>query len=348
MRELERAARVNAAAFVDRANDAGLTRKDACALIGVDPRTLGGWQLDPQPELVARGRPPTTGTLVVREEVAEAARLAGPHVSVASIHRGFAADLSRREAAAIVARVRAELADELQVLEWLRPGAVWAMDWKTPPAPIDGRYVAVLVVRDLATGALLLAQPVPDTTGETTGRALDGLLVEHGPPPLVMKSDNGSNLICDEAQAPLRAADVELLRSPPGTPSYNGACEAGIGSLATRAAHEAARHGRPGRWSSDDVEAARRQANELTLHPELGGRTAAEAWAARAPITEEERALFRAAVARQRVVAARHLAEAGEDLAAPRTQQAIERLAIKEALVERGLLSIRRRRPMST
>ena len=79
-----------------------------------------------------------------------------------------------------------------------RSGTVWAMDFKTPPTPVDGVFVAILVVRDLASGALLLALPVPDTTAATVACALEALLVEHGPP-LLLKADNGSNLVCDEA-----------------------------------------------------------------------------------------------------------------------------------------------------
>jgi hypothetical protein len=52
------------------------------------------------------------------------------------------------------------------------------------------------------------------------------------------------------------------LLSPPGTPEYNGTCEAGIGSLKTRTHHEAARNDRPGEWTCDDVEGARMMDNE--------------------------------------------------------------------------------------
>lgn len=342
MRELERATRTHSWEFVERARASGLTRKTACALLGVDPRTVATWSGALDRGLEPRGRPPVTGSPVVRAELVELTRLVGPHVSVRTIHQRFAPDVSRRETTALVAHVRAELEEALHVLEWHRAGAVWAVDFKTPPTPVDGVYEAVLVVRDLASGAILLAEPLLHATAANVAACLQALAVEHGPP-LVLKADNGSNLICAEAQAPMRAAAVELLRSPPGTPSYNGACEAGIGSLSTRARYEAARHGRPGRWTSDDVEAARRQANELGRHPDLGGRSAAEAWRDRTPVTAAERAAFRGSVARHREVARRHLAEAGADLTAERTQQLVERTAMREALVEQGLLSIRGR-----
>jgi hypothetical protein len=44
----------------------------------------------------------------------------------------------------------------------------------------------------------------------------------------------------------LKAEGIWLLLSPPGTPEYNGACEAGIGSLTTRANHESFRNDCPG------------------------------------------------------------------------------------------------------
>ena len=53
-----------------------------------------------------------------------------------------------------------------------------------------------------------------------------------------------------------------LLLSPPGTPEYNGAVEAGIESLKTRAHFIAARNDPPGEWTRDDVEGPRLMANE--------------------------------------------------------------------------------------
>ena len=54
--------------------------------------------------------------------------------------------------------------------------------------------------------------------------------------------------------------------SPPRTPRYNGSAEAGNGAVKTPSHHEAARHGRIGCWTSDDLEAVRLQAN-LTARP---------------------------------------------------------------------------------
>jgi hypothetical protein len=92
---------------------------------------------------------------------------------------------------------------------------------------------------------------------------------------------------------------------------YNGTREVGIGSLKTRAEHEAAWNGRPGEWTGDDVEAARMQANELsrprghkpacrdaTCRGAGRGSTPDQAWAGRARVTAEEHKAFKEAVAK--------------------------------------------------
>jgi len=52
-----------------------------------------------------------------------------------------------------------------------------------------------------------------------------------------------------------RTVAIPLL-SPPRAPRYNGTVEAGFGSLRTRVYYKAARQGRVGYWTSDDLEAA--------------------------------------------------------------------------------------------
>ena len=83
------------------------------------------------------------------------------------------------------------------------------------------------------------------------------------------------------------------LLSPPRTPWYNGAIEAGIGSLRTRVHHEAARHGRPALWTCDDLEAARRQANRTARPWGHHSPTPHDVWTQRQPITIAERQAFR-------------------------------------------------------
>ena len=157
----------------------------------------------------------------------------------------------------------------------------------------------------------------------------------------MLKSDNGSAFIAEALQDLLAAKSIENLRSPSWTPEYNGSCEAGNGAMAARTRCLAARRG-TGEWSADDCETARSLANAFVRPRGLHGLTPDEAWAARSPITPDERARFRMLVAQceretrldRGLPLDLHLT--GSD------QAAITRAAIRRALVALGLLSIRR------
>jgi transposase InsO family protein len=114
------------------------------------------------------------------------------------------------------------------------------------------------------------------------------------------KCDNGSAFGAAPVADLFAAFGVESLFSPPRMPSYNGAIEAGIGSLKTRTETHAARHDRPGHWSCDDVEAARAEANATARPRGPAGPSPDETWAVRRPVTADERTLFRATVTRLR------------------------------------------------
>jgi len=92
---------------------------------------------------------------------------------------------------------------------------------------------------------------------------------------------------------------VQLLLSPAYTPTYNGACEAGNGTIKHLAHQIACRHNRPEYWTLDDLEAARLLANHRitdrvqTLNPE-------ERLATYIPITTDDRVRFRATIAKHR------------------------------------------------
>jgi hypothetical protein len=92
------------------------------------------------------------------------------------------------------------------------------------------------------------------------------LFVEVGPP-LVLKSDDGSAFIAHVTYQEATDWIVLQLFSPPVTPEYNDACEAGNGSMKTLTDHQAARHGRPGQWSCDDLESARSAAPWISVDP---------------------------------------------------------------------------------
>jgi len=226
----------------------------------------------------------------------------------------------------------------LHVLHWQRPGAVWATDFAEPPLPVDGGYDRLLAVRDLASGMQLAWLPVADESAQTAANVLVALFREHGPP-LALKSDNGSAFISDEIRKLFADWHVWHLRSPPDVPEYNGACEAGIGSMKTRTHHQACRHGRPGAWTCEDAEAARLQANETARPWGSRGPTPAQAWTRHRRLTRLERAAFATTVEQMETDerAARGIpvgARIGQT-----EQAAVRRAVLTRALVAAGLLA---------
>jgi hypothetical protein len=256
----------------------------------------------------------------------------------------FYADIPRRELEDLSRRYKALHARKrrlrLFALRWKVPGAVWAVDHSKPPGPVDGVYPALLAVRDLASGEQLLWQGVEDESAREVELALATLLAEHGAP-LVLKKDNGGALNEARLEALLASHGVIALLSPPRTPSYNGSCEAGIGALKRRTAHQAALQGRPARWSSDDCESARLQANATAsspLSPELPPQAV---WAARPAISGEFRMRFHRVVDMYREEERKKLAEPWEPHdPLPAVE---ERRAVRRALQACGLLHIERR-----
>jgi transposase InsO family protein len=169
---------------------------------------------------------------------------------------------------------------------------VWAIDFSGPLTAVDGRFSYMLAVRDVCTGEQLLWLPVENATGEVARDALAGLFATHGAP-LVLKSDNGSPFTGSVVQELLARHEVSSLLSPPYWPRYNGAIEAGIGSLKDRTEAAACRAGHAGYWTWDNVAQARLEANTLSRPRGSSGPSPEEAWASQTPITSEERAAFR-------------------------------------------------------
>lgn len=296
--------------------------------------------------LTARGRPPDPVANDVRRTVLAVLSVMGPHVGLPTLRR-LIPDLSRGALREMQHRYRYAFRRKsgllLRVLRWNRPGAVWAIDFAEPPLPIDGIFRAEVHVRDLASEKQLMALPAPDERCVNAIAALNALVRWVGVP-LVLKLDNGAAFVADALRGWAAEHGVLLLYSPPRTPSYNGAIEAGIGSMHVRAHYEAARHDRCGQWTCDDLEAARLQANS-TARP-WGGRgpTPDEVFAERRAITPTERAAFLAAYRRheRREREARGIAC---DVTLQHEQQSsVDRAAIGRTLIEQGFLSLRRRR----
>lgn len=239
----------------------------------------------------------------------------GPFVGTATL-QAWCPALSRRVITAWRQRDRRRQRQRLAVLRWTRPGRVWAMDFSTPPQPIDGTYAAILHVRDLASQHPLAALPVVRATATAACDLLRTLCASYDAP-LVLKIDNGSAFVSRELQAWAAQLGILMLYSPAACPRYNGSIEASIGALTTRAHHAAAAAGHPESWTCADVEAARIEAN-------------AQAAARATRITAAERRRFQAQYTRT----------SGGSTAITRAQQ---RTAIAHTLQVLGYVSITRR-----
>lgn len=348
-RQAERTARRSAVAFARWMECRGLTRSATARRLGLSPSALSRWMRrwkQDRMTLRPRGRPVEDVDRDTRADILAVFSVMGPHASLAAL-RDLFPQVARGALDNLLERCRSVYRRRtrwlVHTLRWIRPGTVWATDFTEPPAPIDGQYRYLLLVRDLASGRQLLALPCDGEGAGVVVAALRFLFKLDGRP-LVLKMDNGSAFISAEVETVLREHGVFALFSPPGTPAYNGSVEAGIGSLEVRAFYESARHDRPGEWTCDDVAAARRQAND-TAHPwGLGGPTPERAWENRARVTETEAQQFRSAYDHhgERECAEREI---------PSWQQrshwlraSIDRVALSRALIERGYLLIRSRR----
>jgi hypothetical protein len=345
-RALERTIRRSAVAYARWARSRGLSVAEAADRLTMAPSTLrswlGRWQED-RMALRLRGRPLDRAEREERVAVLALFGLMGPGLGLPTLMDLFP-DVARRELEELQCRYRHVYRRKncllLHVLRWTRAGAVWAVDFAEPPRPIDGVYDRVFVVRDLASGYQLLALPAAGESGDLVRQSLHGLFAWQGAP-LVLKSDNGAPFVCATVLEFLTQWSVLQLRSPEGTPAYNGSVEAGIGSLKTRAHYEAARHDRLWEWTCDDLDAARDQANETARPHGTAGPTPAQAWHARVPVSDEERAAFRSSytkhVERERLE--RRIQEPNQ-----RQRASIDRVAIGRTLIESDLLLVRRRR----
>lgn len=341
--------RVRAVQLGRRLAAAGHRRRAIAAGLGASLRTLAEWERRFDEDRLAvqvRGRPIRPVLSEDGSALAALLEFLGPAATLPVLWRSFP-DLARAE---VEQRLRAYRDDvlckngvEILALRWTWAGAVWAMDFAEPPSPVDATFPYVLSVRDLASGKALLWLPVREKSAVAVRDALRALFVELGPP-LVLKHDNDKAFLTPEIGQLLAVHGVVALRSPCYYPEYNGACEAGIGTLKTYAHHEAARHDRAGEWTCDDVETARLRANELARPRGHAGPSPDELWCGSRQVTAGERHTFGRTVEAERV---RHLERALAENAGPlgdKEQARVERQAIAAALVACGILEVRRRR----
>jgi len=338
----------------------GGSLKQSAELMNLEAGTLRDWNRDWQTTrlpLEPRGRPPVRANSETKEAVECVIHSLGPQVGVPRLE-AFFPQVPRREIEHLLACYREAHTDGdityADVLHWQQPGTVWAMDYTDPPAPVDGKYRDILVVRDLASGTELSALPVPIEKAVHTAAALESLFIQHGPP-LVMKRDNGGTLSAPPVASLLRKYGVSLLPSPVEMPQYNGSCEAGNGGLKTTTHHVASRNGRPGHWTCDDIEEGR-QLNNSTHRP-YGPKGPAPLmmWAQRDRISAKERRAFLREVAKRRSESLRleeetitksqkEATQTGMDAKQKRRHaDTHQRDAVRKTLVSRGYLEYRKR-----
>ena len=308
-RGLEEEVRQEAVGFSHWAKARGGTMAQAAKLLDLKPRTLRQWsasQTNPL-QVIPLGRPPARSDPHRRNEVIGFLDHHGPTVSVSTLREYFPG-MARAELDHLRHRyrwvLRKRYQDTVPVLRWPIPGRVWALDFAEPSEigsvdtlpPVDGLFSYLLAVRDLASGYTLAWLPLPEMTATILVPILRQLFARYGPP-LVLKSDNGSAFRAIETKRFLEQAHVIPLYSPRRWPRYNGAMEAGIGSLKIRTDMHAALHGRSDLWTSDDLAAAVHQGNTFARYH---GLKPVQAWNCRTPIPPGERVRFQLTVQRQR------------------------------------------------
>ena len=294
--------------WADRANRAaapGRRRLDAASLLGIGGPCLDDWTRrwrTGRRGAKARGRPSAQAS---RETLAQVYDILenslGPATSVATL-TGLCPELGRNEAAKCLREYRRQCRIDyhatVNALQWLQPGAVWAMDHTRPPGAVDGLYPQILLVRDLASHFQVAAMPQEAATDHAVADALADLFGRYGAP-LVIKFDNHGAFTGRATQQMLEKWGVLPLVSPPYRPEFNGSVESGGGHFKTRAHILAARMNHPGHWTSNIVEGARLHANRLLYPWERNGPTPEERFDKRRLFAPwERRALRRAFEAR--------------------------------------------------
>ena len=142
----------------------------------------------------------------------------------------------------------------------------------------------------------------------------------------------------------LAAAGVLPLYSPPGTPAYNGACEAGVGTVKHRALEASWQRGAAAAVSLDDLALARSQADLERVERRAGAPSRGEVWRTRQRLTRGLRCALRERVADLRDRGRRELGIASDHELSHAEQASLDRFAIGQALRNLNLLTVTWRR----
>jgi hypothetical protein len=316
-------------------------------------RTVRRWRAQP-PTLrpARRGRRPQWATRAERNEVYQFLRPRGTSTPLAAVRAAFP-NRRRDDLKDVVRRFRRVQRRKAERhrswLEWLRPGTVWAADFKEWCEPIEGRYGWIFSVKDLASRCQLVWLPVGVADGDLVRAVFARLFAEHGVP-LVLKMDNGGPFRDDDTKRLLAGYDVVPLFSPKRRPRYNGGVERANGQVSGYQQAVAEFRGRRAGPTREDAETARQFANELAHPYGWRGPTAAQLWTAREPVSAAARSAFLATVAAHRSEVRAEWQFATDAELTHDEAAAVDRHAVRDALVEHGLLRIhpRRRRRRKT
>ena len=261
----------------------GLSRSAALGGAAISSGTWRNWrrwQQAGRPRLANRGRPPRCATASERQiaigflvEKGGQVPLHAVRQHVPTVPRAELADLrSRYQRVACWRRDR-----HRGRLLWKRVGTVWSMDFTEPREYIGGTDRWILAIRDLASGYQLAWLSFAQATAECVVQVLKELFLEHGPP-LVLKSDNGSQFIAEVTLSLLAQWQVEPLFNPPRQPAYNGGLERTHPILKGYTEAAAAAQGRPAGIRPEDLHTGRTNANRFTRRLGDDGPTAEAAW----------------------------------------------------------------------
>ncbi len=343
----EQTVRGQVAAACELVQTCGVPMAHVTRHLALAERTVRRWRQQRDSFSVEhRGRPPRCATWEERNAVYRFLKQRGPTTPLAAVRAAFPA-LRRNDLANILRRFKRVMrrrARRFQSrLEWRRPGAVWAADFKERREPLEGRYGWILSIKDLGSGCQLAWQPLEEATADVVSAIYARLFAEHGPP-LVLKSDNGSQFKADLIKDLLDNYRVVPLYSPKRHPQYNGGVERANGQVTGYQESLAEFHARPAGPTRDDAEQARLLANELA-HP-LGwrGPTACQLWNERAPITPDEHSRFLTTVAQRRAEVREHWNIPRNEELAHYPAAAVDRRAVRDALLAHDLLKIHPRR----
>lgn len=229
-RRAERRARRKAAHFAAQLAAQAVSCTAAADLLQIARPTLCSWReelqaSEPLAEPESRGRPCLEVDVATRNEVFQVLRhVTGPAIGLPALQALFA-DVPRCVLQDILVRYRRvwrrRYAQDGFQLTWHQAGRVWAMDFTQPRQPIDGVFLYLLSIRDLASHCQLAWCPVRGQTAADVLPVLQELFRLYGPP-LVIKHEAW------QERPPLTPEERQVFRAALGSQRQRAAQELGL------------------------------------------------------------------------------------------------------------------------